>query len=331
MFQTRPRSAFEATVYIVAALVGFVAAVPLLGVDNWPLELLVSFRLHLLIGLVLVALVALLRRHRLIAAAVALAALINAGDVAATYFESAQMSADPTAATASPGLKLLFANVLRANGDHGGLLDEIARRDPDVIVLVEVTQAWDDALAGLASAYPYELAQPREHAFGMVLLSRSPLDEAGTEIIMLPRPPEWESDPPVALVARIETASGPVTVVGVHPFPPLSGAGYALRNFQLDMMADLVAQQPQPVMAVGDFNATPWSPALRRFIKQTGLRGPNIAPTWPALLGPAGLPIDHVLISRDLRLLSIERGAEIGSDHRPLFAVVTPQGAADTP
>jgi endonuclease/exonuclease/phosphatase (EEP) superfamily protein YafD len=46
------------------------------------------------------------------------------------------------------------------------------------------------------------------------------------------------------------------------------------------------------------------------------------------------LPLDHILLSRDLAFRRIERGGDIGSDHRPVFAVVAmdgAQGSLDTP
>jgi endonuclease/exonuclease/phosphatase (EEP) superfamily protein YafD len=228
-------------------------------------------------------------------------------------------------------LKVLFANAQAVSDNPRQVIAEIERLDPDVIVLAEATPTLDAAIGNLSATYPYKISEPRQHPFGMILLSKWPFDGAGTDIVMLPRPTEWETEPPVAIVARIETSAGLVTVIGVHPFPPLMGQAYAVRNYQLDVMADVIAQQPPPVIAVGDFNATPWSPTLRRFMNDAGLQGPNILTTWPVALGLAGLPLDHILLSRDLAFRRIERGGDIGSDHRPVFAVVMIGGAQGSP
>jgi endonuclease/exonuclease/phosphatase (EEP) superfamily protein YafD len=333
--QQPSHSAREGAFYILVALVGLAAAVPLLGVENWPLELVVSFRLHILIGLVLVALLALLRRFRTLAAAIALIALINAGDVAATFAGSAQLATEESSVEDDARLKVMFANVQAQSQDHIALIAEIERLEPDVVVLAEVTPDWIDGLAGLADTFPYRIEMPRHHPFGMALLSRWPLDDAASGIVQLPSPPTWEGDGAVSIIARIESAAGPVTVVGLHPLPPLLlGGSYSLRNVQMAVMADEIAQLPQPVVAVGDLNMTPWSPTLRHFMDETGLRRPNVAPTWPVRLGWAGLPIDHILLSRDLTFHRIERAGNIGSDHRPLFAVIAigaSQGSPGTP
>ena len=304
-------------------LVGLVAAVPLAGLEAWPLELIVSFRLQILVLLVLIALLAVIRRFRWMAACLALIALVNLGDVAGTAIASSQSIATGVRDEDKVTVKVLFANAERDNGNHRALIAEIARLDPDVVVVAEATQAWADALAKLSPLYPHIIAAPRQHAFGMVLLSRLPLVAGDREqVVALPTPPGWQTEPPVMILTEVETDAGPIAIAGLHPYPPLVASFYSLRNEQLNAMAQIIAHEARPVIAMGDLNATPWSPTFRRFLDHTGLEGPNILPTWPTALGPAGLAIDHILLSRSLDLQSMERGSDIGSDHRPLFAVV---------
>ncbi|MEM7123281.1 MAG: endonuclease/exonuclease/phosphatase family protein [Pseudomonadota bacterium] len=322
MVQPQRRSILEAGFYVLVGLIGLVAAAPLTGVEAWPLELVVSFRLQILVLLVLIALLAVIRRHRWIAACLALVALVNLGDVAGTAIASSQATATGVIHDDAVTVKVLFANASRYNGNHRPMIAEIARLDPDVVVVAETTQAWADALSRLSPLYPHIVAAPREHSFGMMLLSRLPLTgDENQQIEALPAPSDWQTEP-VMILANVETDAGPVLIAGLHPYPPLHQSAYHLRNAQLDAMAQLIAHEEGPVIAVGDLNATPWSPTFRRFLDRTALEGPNIMPTWPTILGPAGLAIDHILLSRSLDLQSIERGSDIGSDHRPLFAVV---------
>ncbi len=308
---------------MLVGLVGLVAAVPLTGLEAWPLELVVSFRLQILVLLVLIALLAVIRHFRWMAACLTLIALVNLGDVAGTAIASSQATATGITDDNAVTVKVLFANVKRDNGNHRALITEIARLDPDVVVVAEATRAWADALAKLSPLYPHMIAAPRDHAFGMVLLSRLPLiGDENEQIVALPTPPDWQTEPPVMILTEVATEAGPVAIAGLHPYPPLVASFYGLRNAQLDAMAQLIAHEERPVIAIGDLNATPWSPTFRRFLDRTALEGPNILPTWPAALGPAGLAIDHILLSRSLDFQSIERGSEIGSDHRPLFAVI---------
>jgi endonuclease/exonuclease/phosphatase (EEP) superfamily protein YafD len=90
---------------------------------------------------------------------------------------------------------------------------------------------------------------------------------------------------------------------------------------QIASLPAMVASLEAPIVLVGDFNATPWSYALTRVIGETGLAPlAGLRPTWPAHLGWPQLPIDHVLVSGEWRLLSAERGPYAGSDHRPVIA-----------
>ena len=77
-----------------------------------------------------------------------------------------------------------------------------------------------------------------------------------------------------------------------------------------------------------------WSPSYKDFVKKTGLRnarqGFGILPTWPteAKFSPIKpplswlilIPIDHFLISPEIKVLDIRTGANVGSDHLPLIA-----------
>lgn len=323
MVQPQRRSVLEASFYVLVGLVGLVAAVPLTGLEAWPLELVVSFRLQILVLLVLISLLAVIRHFRWIAACLALVALVNLGDVAGTAIASSQATATGVIDEDAATVKVLFVNASRENGNHRALIAEIARQDPDVVVVAEATPSWADALSKLSPLYPHIVAAPREHSFGMMLLSRLPLlGDESQQIVPLPTPAEWQSGPPVAIMAHIETDAGPVLVAGLHPYPPLYEAAYHMRNAQLDALAQMIAHEEGPVIVVGDLNTTPWSPTFRRFLDRTALKGPNILPTWPTAFGPAGLAIDHVLLSHNLDLQSIKRGSDIGSDHRPLLAVV---------
>ena len=97
-------------------------------------------------------------------------------------------------------------------------------------------------------------------------------------------------------------------------------------------MADYLWLRDGPLVVVGDFNATPWSPALRTFLDELDLNGLNVAATWPVWFGFAGIPIDHALVSENLIITHIETGPNIGSDHRPVMIdVALDQGSPGTP
>ena len=88
-----------------------------------------------------------------------------------------------------------------------------------------------------------------------------------------------------------------------------------------------VQKNNQPTIIVGDFNITPWSPYFNDFIQRSELldtrKGLGVYPTWPKQIFPLMIPIDHGLVSSDIKLHSFNRGPNFGSDHLPLILNVS--------
>jgi len=71
-------------------------------------------------------------------------------------------------------------------------------------------------------------------------------------------------------------------------------------------------------MLAGDFNTTPWAPGYRELLAADLRDGERALASWPAFLPFPVIPIDHVLVSKELRVLSKRRGPPLGSDHYPI-------------
>jgi endonuclease/exonuclease/phosphatase (EEP) superfamily protein YafD len=83
-------------------------------------------------------------------------------------------------------------------------------------------------------------------------------------------------------------------------------------------------EQKREVIAIGDFNSTPWSGRFRQFQADSNLInsqfGFGLQTTWPASLPfLLRIPIDHCLHSRSIRTVERQIGSDIGSDHLPLL------------
>jgi endonuclease/exonuclease/phosphatase (EEP) superfamily protein YafD len=88
------------------------------------------------------------------------------------------------------------------------------------------------------------------------------------------------------------------------------------------------------VIVIGDLNATPWSYAFSRLLRDADLidstRGFGVQPTWRTRYGPVGgmpawplqIPIDHCLHSAGLATIAREIGPACGSNHFPLLVVL---------
>ncbi|MEO6598201.1 MAG: endonuclease/exonuclease/phosphatase family protein [Planctomycetota bacterium] len=216
-------------------------------------------------------------------------------------------------------LRMLAINLLRGNEQHvARALDAVRLAAPDVIFCSEVTPVWLEGLAAGLPDFPYRCLHADPGFFGVGLFSRLPLRAA----TVMPLGFDWSP----AIRAVVDTAAGPVGLLGVHTPRP----GTAKRGDERDRALAAIANalEPLPTMRVvlGDFNATPWNASFEAMLAETGLAAASdgaFRATWPAQLPwPLRIPIDHVLTSPGIGLESIDTGAEFGSDHLPLVAAL---------
>ncbi len=161
--------------------------------------------------------------------------------------------------------------------------------------------------------------QPGTAAYGIALLSRFPVQN--WQVVRLPRIPmafpmylrepnkvlKVNEEPRAALVARLDTPLGPMTVANTHlSFVP------GWNRLQLRRLVRDLRGFPGPRVLMGDLNMTP--PRTRRWV---GMRSLCAAPTFPAIHPQRQL--DHILTDdpalRAVEFLTPELPI---SDHRAL-------------
>lgn len=209
----------------------------------------------------------------------------------------------------APARETVELRVVNFNMRHSLAALEAARRaladdPPDVWVLLETTR--DVRLEG----YEHVL-HDEPHLLG--IWSRFPLEEARA----LPVPGERDQ-----LLATVAVGRMRLPLLAVHWRIPTEPA----QRRALDAAIG-VARERDHLLAIGDFNSTPWSPRLRRLLREGGLRRPaalGARGTWsPDPWGLLSLPIDQLLTKGDVRVEALEFLPWDGSDHRPLLARVT--------
>jgi endonuclease/exonuclease/phosphatase (EEP) superfamily protein YafD len=106
------------------------------------------------------------------------------------------------------------------------------------------------------------------------------------------------------------------------PCAPIYKDSLPTRDLILEKLGEVIAGPDGPVIVVGDFNASPYTPVYRGFTEVAGLATFRHFPaSYPARLGGFGVPIDHVL-ARGSRVAELHALPPIGSDHRPLAATL---------
>lgn len=311
-------------VVLTAALAG--AAVLARFADrHWVLELFSHFTRHYFLGgLLLAGLLLWLGRPRW----ALLAGLLAASQLPflAGYAGSAEQPCSGT--RQAEELRVLQFNIGRSNREAPAFSSWLKGRDPrpDILILFEVTGRLEPALDDLRlEGFTRQLAVFREDNYGIAVASRLAEVEISLETIGDPGPPA------ILVRGRTRAESIGFTLVAAHPPPPLSEELAAKRNRQLTALAAFMLRQPVPNrILVGDLNLTPWSPWFRRLLDGAGLRyadfGQGHLGTFPAFGLPSllALPIDHTLVSPDVRVLarSVGPGLALGSDHRPVATVL---------
>ncbi len=273
------------------------------------LELFSHFRVQYLAAAVILALLfAALRKPAGLMLMLALSGL-NAAQVLPWYLGEAE---HPETAV----LKVLHANVQASNTDAAIIGEVIAREQPDVVFLQEITDRWLEDLEPISATYPFRLAVPRADKFGIVAYSRIPPLSSRS----IASPPNGYP----TLLLRVSAGGRPLTLVSSHPPPPLGPSGHRHRNEQLESLAALMAPIAESKVLIGDLNITMWSHNYASLKRAGGLvdarRGRGVMPTWPVGLPIASIPIDHCLVSPDIAVVDLVTGPDIGSDHRPLIA-----------
>jgi endonuclease/exonuclease/phosphatase (EEP) superfamily protein YafD len=298
-----------------AALAALTGAAGLAGAGAdlaWPFELAAHFRVQYAVVLALCAVgLALLGHHWVAAGCLALAAA-NA-TLAAPY-----LRAPPAGTALGQPLQVLSLNVFRRSDEHARVVEYVRSARPDVAVFVEATPAWRAALAALADEWPHEAYAPAAGSNGILIRSRYALTRVAAV--------SFGGQPEGGLSAWLAPYGHPVEVLGVHLRWPMSPEAATMRNRELAGLAAYAADARVPLVMVGDFNATRYTPPFARMLQAGRLgdcaAGRGLHGTWPTRFPPAYIPIDHCLHSEGVWVERFAVGPFVGSDHYPLLATL---------
>ena len=237
----------------------------------------------------------------------------------------------PTGAT----IKIVSFNVQGSNAELGRATDWLLQAAPDLIVLQETAEGYDERLAPLYEVYAHE-----DHIEGSVrVFSRFPI--LAREVLII------EDEPGRAALRLLLNVDGRrLAVYAVHFSLPLRpraeldpdsdfGLGGLLRynerrrNGQIRRFLQLLEDEPSPYIVAGDFNVSDASLIYAEIAELMGdawrAAGNGAGRTWP-VAEAIGLPrvilpflrIDYVWHSAGLRATAATVGEAIGSDHLPI-------------
>lgn len=214
-------------------------------------------------------------------------------------------------APAERTVRIAVYNTGPGAGDVDGFAHTIAQADADIVVLLESADIADkldarlDDLSRLPTSDSADvtLAPP-------VVLAR---DAWPVQVV-----PLADTRPATVVAATVDGA--PLDIVAFHPLPPVTRTWADSHDRSITALVETVLPRAGPHVLACDCNTAPWSPSMRRLL-DVGLRAPTVAPTFGAPL--IGIPVDHVLLSRQVAAVARELGSFDGSDHRLIVTEVT--------
>ncbi|HYE02482.1 MAG TPA: endonuclease/exonuclease/phosphatase family protein [Phycisphaerales bacterium] len=299
-------------------------APPSLDPAIWVAFMIRTFLFQAGLGLLALALLAILLRARRLLLFTLPALVFTLAPAAAAYLPKRPP------APAGESLRLLSINLLYLNPDPAAALAHLRAADPDVIAFQEYTPAWSRALLEeLSAEYPYRLEAPRTDPMGQAIFSKRALltgPSGGAPAL----DPEPELGPMPQLTAHLLLDGRPIAIRCLHLSTPDRPADLAAQRRQIAALARHVPRRAAPLVLAGDFNSTTRTPQ-HAWLRATGLReahaaaGRGLGHTWcrvTRLRHLPGIRIDHVYFSPELTCTLARAGPDTGSDHRPVLAVL---------
>ncbi|MCV0424507.1 MAG: endonuclease/exonuclease/phosphatase family protein [Roseibium sp.] len=235
--------------------------------------------------------------------------------------------------------------VISINIEHLFLGDEIlqaylAKENPDIIVIQEVLwwlqeRRW--RRLGLPVGENGNGVFPEHLKVGelgnLAVYSRFPVLSDKTNIIEGELPPGanvyYDADREL-LSLTLDTGKHPLHLLAIHPDSPRTRARWLNKRHYFDQVDETIqqlqAQNDGPVLAIGDWNSSPWSARFQRTLSESNLKTAYPG-GWPRttrfffdyrLHWILGAPVDQFAVSKDIQVASVSLGPDIGSDHLPL-------------
>ena len=215
-------------------------------------------------------------------------------------------------------IKLLIANVFQDNRQQEEYHELISRCSPDLILMVETNQWWQDKMDSIGDIYPYQIKVPLENTYGMLLYAKLELVDGSVRYLV-------EDDIP-SIEVKVKLDSGElIKLFCLHPRPPVpqENPRSTERDKEILLVAKKAKESEFPVIVIGDLNDVAWSYTTELFSKISELldprKGRGFFNSFNAKYFFLRFPLDHVFCSADFSLTHIERMKSCGSDHFPMF------------
>ena len=275
-------------------------------------DLFAEFRTQLVLFGVLFAAVCLVKKRCVASIIAVMAVALNTQDFIKIYDSQAQQ-----AQVSKGDLRLMHFNVYAYNTEYALIQTEIEKHNPDILFMVEATAPLQNQLQAINTNYPYRFPKMGENWNQFLFFSKIPI--ASAKIVRFPNVGNR------LLHVVLQGDTGIFNFIGVHTPSPTNATRMRDRDKHLDVIAGYAASLKEPVIIAGDHNATPFAQAFRNYVTNAGVHNTQMrllpyfswSCDFPTFLR---IPIDQVLVSKNIAVVDKKAGDCAGSDHAPIIA-----------
>ncbi len=217
----------------------------------------------------------------------------------------------------NPNFKIISINIFSDNNKFQYLKDYLKTENSDVLVLQELTPAWQKHVDFVRKEYPYFKEEVRDNNFGIAIYSKIPFDTIITR--------SYDNDMHPSLIGELKINGKPLSILATHPVPPLPNqARFERRNKQYQLIKKEIDHLPNKnIILIGDLNSTVYSPNFK-LVQSDRMKdaraGFGLNNSWNAFIPLFRTNIDQCWVSKDIKVTNFYRGKDIKSDHFPIVA-----------
>ncbi|MBW3097055.1 endonuclease/exonuclease/phosphatase family protein [Pseudohoeflea coraliihabitans] len=226
-------------------------------------------------------------------------------------------------------VSILACNVKESNREFDRMKARITEADADLVLLMETTPDWVEAMRPALEAYKYRVERPQTNGYGMMFASREEPLECEVRHLLN------EEVPSIHLTLAGPKGGPDVRVIMLHPEPPIPADNTYGRDAEIAKVAEIAREIDSPIIVTGDLNDVAWSLTTRRFLRISKLldprQGRGMFNSFDARYPFLRWPLDHIFHSAHFSVLKLKRLKHVGSDHFPMFFAfaLTDPGAVD--
>ena len=211
-------------------------------------------------------------------------------------------------------MRILSANLWCYNPWQKSAIANLWQLNADILIFQEVKPNLVNWLREYASKENFTFIEvATNEQMTLCILSRFPI--SNSEII---ENENFAQRPQIKVELNSE-----ITIFGLHLMAPITFNKSALRNRQLEQLANLINQETNPVIAIGDFNTDISESVFQKLMAETnncshGRNNFSGRKSWLSVL-PL-FAIDHLIFTDNFYLESFVVGEFSWSDHLPIIA-----------